>query len=66
MDFEMKFLVTFYAAIAVAVVVGCVAILVQSALLGMLVVVVALIVGIGVLAAGLIGADADEHHHHPA
>ena len=57
MDFEMKFLAAFYAIIALAVSIGCVAVLIQSALLGMLVVVLALFLGIGVLAAGLLGAD---------
>ena len=54
MDLDMKFLVVFYAVIAIAVSLGCVAMLIQSALLGMLVVVFALFVGIGVLAAGLL------------
>ena len=54
MDFEMKFLAVFYALIAVAVSVGCVAMLIQSAMLGMLVVVIALFVGIAVLFAGLL------------
>ena len=69
MDFEMKFLAAFYALIAIAVSVGCVAMLIQSALLGMLVVVIALFVGIGVLFAGLLDTDTpvDEPHvHHPA
>jgi hypothetical protein len=66
MDFEMKFLAAFYAVIAAAVTVGCVAILIQSALLGMLVVVAALIVGIGVLAVGLIEATpVDENRPTP-
>ena len=56
MDFEMKFLVTFYAVIAVAVSLACVAMLIQSAILGMLVVVFALFVGIGVLAADLVAS----------
>ena len=69
MDFEMKFLVTFYAVIAAAVSIGCVAMLIQSALLGMLVVVLALFVGIGVLAAGLLDTDTpvdEPHTHHSA
>lgn len=69
MDFEMKFLIAFYALIAVAVSVGCVAMLIQSALLGMLVVVIALFVGIGVLFAGLLDTDTqvdEPHTHHPA
>ena len=69
MDFEMKFLVAFYALIASAVSIACVAILIQSALLGMLVVVIALFVGIGVLFAGLLDTDTpvDEPQlHRPA
>ena len=69
MDFEMKFLVAFYAVIAAAVSIACVAMLIQSALLGMLVVVIALFVGIGVLFAGLLDTDTpiDEPQlHRPA
>ena len=69
MDFEMKFLVVFYALIGAAVSIGCVAILIESALLGMLVVVIALFIGIGVLFAGLLGTDTpvdEPHTHHPA
>jgi hypothetical protein len=67
MDFEMKFLVVFYALIAAAVSVGCVAMLIQSALLGMLVVVIALFVGIGVMFAGLLDTDTQvDEPHQPA
>ena len=67
MDFEMKFLATFYAVIGIAVAVACVAILIQSSLLGMLVVVVALFAAIGVLAVGLLDTDTeDDEPHLPA
>lgn len=69
MDFEMKFLVAFYAIIAAAVSIACVAVLIESALLGMLVVVLALFAAIGVLAVGLLGTDTpvdEPRRHRPA